>query len=119
MKMTKKVGTALSLAGTLTLGSMVMAAPAEASSYCAYQGSDRACGVTYSTYDVHEVCDNEADGNGVYAYFYDKWGGINRVNDGNGSASGCGRETWDHNGIYAIEICEDDWGDDTCVYKRY
>ena len=60
-----------------------------------------------------EVCDMEADGNGVYGVFYVN--GSSRpttLGDGNGSSGGCGNATF--GSVQKFQVCEDDWGADTC-----
>ena len=111
------------LGATLGLG-LMMTVPGVAqadNSACAYEGYDRACFTNYDdgTFDGASrltVCDNEADGNGVYAIFNTTYYEYSvKVGDGNGSASGCGTLTWGH-GVAQIKICEDDYGDDTCRF---
>jgi hypothetical protein len=83
---------------------------------CGYEGSDRVCVTNYSGGGSSlQVCDNEADGNGVYGEFWsgDPIGAMVKVGDGNGSAAGCGTRTWSHI-VHHFYVCEDDLGDDTC-----
>ncbi|GAB2810088.1 hypothetical protein [Lentzea nigeriaca] len=51
-----------------------------------------------------EVCDMERDGNGVYGQFETNTG-TSRVNDGNGSAGGCGNATFGR--VNRFRVCED------------
>ncbi len=51
-----------------------------------------------------EVCDREADGNGVYGMFETSTG-TSRINDGNGSAAGCGNATFGK--VNRFKVCED------------
>jgi hypothetical protein len=51
-----------------------------------------------------EVCDMQADGNGVYGLFETNTG-TSRVNDGNGSAGGCGNATFGR--VNRFRVCED------------
>ena len=51
-----------------------------------------------------EVCDMQADGNGVYGIFETNTG-TSRVNDGNGSAGGCGNATF--GSVSRFRVCED------------
>jgi hypothetical protein len=86
------------------LGILTLAAPASASYHRQDNGSDYA-GVGADHRWV-EVCDMEADGNGVFGMFY----GANshflfQVGDGNGSAGGCGNRTASEN-IRGFYICE-------------
>jgi hypothetical protein len=83
---------------------------------CAYQGSDGACATSYVDDSDLAVCDNERDGNGVYAEFRGYWGAVVTLSDSNGSAAGCGSRHWD-NVVLSVMICEDDWGSDTCETK--
>ncbi len=69
----------------------------------AYHGSDYA-GVGSDLRWV-EVCDIEQDGNGVYGEFRLTGGGTLTVNDGNGSAGGCGNQTAGSN-ITQFRVCE-------------
>ncbi|MFF7969462.1 hypothetical protein ACFZC3_29470 [Streptomyces sp. NPDC007903] len=87
-----------------------------ATTKCVYEGSDRACGTqNTSTSGTIQVCDNEADGNGVYGLLIGRKSGSQvRVGDSNGSATGCGTGTLNNDSIFVIRICEDDLGEDTC-----
>ncbi|MEV4717585.1 hypothetical protein AB0J94_10385 [Micromonospora noduli] len=106
------IGSALGIGIMMTVPGVANAA----NSGCVYEGSDRACFINLSNGQAQlEVCDNEADGNGVYAWFYS---GIYhtasiKVGDGNGSSAGCGTRVWSV-GVYDVKICEDDAGEDTC-----
>ncbi|RBJ08789.1 hypothetical protein DRA43_05740 [Micromonospora provocatoris] len=105
------VGTALGLGIMMTLPGV-----AQADSGCQFQGSDRACFINNSSGASLEVCDNEADGNGVYAIFYTMYVQYEiKVGDGNGSASPCGTRQWSH-GVNHFKICEDDAGEDSCTW---
>ncbi|RAO17258.1 hypothetical protein [Micromonospora noduli] len=106
------VGSVLGLGIMMTLPGV-----AHADSGCAYEGSDRACFINLSGGQADlEVCDNEADGNGVYAWFYTNYHTYSvKVGDGNGSSAGCGKLRWNH-GVFQVKICEDDLGEDTCRY---
>ncbi|GGR83130.1 hypothetical protein GCM10010169_29200 [Micromonospora fulviviridis] len=113
-----KVSRLASIGSALGLGLMMMLpGVAHADSGCAYQGNDRACFINYSSSSsTLEVCDNEADGNGVYAVFYTMYIQYEiKVGDGNGSSAGCGTRSWSH-GVHHFKICEDDAGEDTCVW---
>lgn len=75
-------------------------------------------GVYGSPHRIAWVCDERADGNGVYndyvAYSYST-GQYYRdsVRDSNGSSPGCSDETEDR--IVNYRLCMDDWGSDTCT----
>ncbi|GAB3434084.1 hypothetical protein GCM10027436_10830 [Actinophytocola sediminis] len=56
-----------------------------------YQGDDYARFWTSS--NTIYACDNEADGNGVYAEYWGSNSKHGTVSDGNGSKSGCGYQT--------------------------
>lgn len=93
---------AVPMAGTASASDFAAAATG---SFCIYEGTDRACVVNGSNgYSTFEVCDNEADGNGVYAYFFTGTG-RSTVQDGNGSAAGCGTGSRNFH-TYRMEICE-------------
>jgi hypothetical protein len=63
------------------------------------------------------VCDREADGNGVYALFFNGNGfQVGRWGDPNGSASGCGGGPIQPNTTH-VQLCEDDFGPDTCTWR--
>lgn len=80
-----------------------------ATGYLIFQGKD------YAQYDSKtdfaEVCDEEQDGNGVYAQYRQKFGMLT-LRDGNGSKIGCGHATIPD--VTSFRICEDDAGDDSC-----
>lgn len=96
---------AVAIAGAAVLG--VGAGPASAYSGPLYHGNDYAQ-TMYINDDVIEVCDMEADGNGVYAEYYLNTGAFKSVNDGNGSAAGCGRNDWQSSPYWITHyrVCE-------------
>jgi len=80
-------------------------APAVALGLRSYDGQDYS--EDYNTVHNVRICDKESDGNGAYAkYQRNGSGSTDRVNDGNGSASGCGSTSYG-NKIYRHEACED------------
>nr|WTA65609.1 hypothetical protein OHB51_24255 [Micromonospora sp. NBC_00855] len=93
------------------------ASPAMAANTYAFEGSDYAA-TNPAWSNWFEVCDVEKDGNGVYAQFRDSYenyiGGFDaKYWDSDGSAGGC--RSGNLSGYVAkIQVCEDDWGDDTC-----
>ncbi|MET8154356.1 hypothetical protein ACIBSW_39510 [Actinoplanes sp. NPDC049668] len=101
--------------GIATVTGLAIATPAVAS-WKVTEGSDYATVSTGKT--LVTVCDNEADGNGVYAVFEVFAGPTTRVGDGNGSASGCGTYRAD-NRVRWFKVCEDDAGDDTCSGVKF
>ena len=95
---------------------LTLAVPANAGTWTVHEGDDYAS--VGSDRRWVEVCDMERDGNGVYAYFYyQPYPGRIRVSDGNGADGGCGNATAPGR-IYLMEICEDDFGEDTCNYAN-
>jgi hypothetical protein len=114
-KLTIKLSMGLVLGMMLALGIAPGTAHAVTTT-CVKQGSDAACATESSNESDLLVCDNERDGNGVYAEFRGYWGAVATVTDSNGSADGCGTRHWDNN-VLSIMLCEDDWGPDTCVTK--
>jgi len=86
------------IAAAVTMGTGTAAA---ANFVTVYQGDDYARFWTSS--DTLYACDNEGDGNGVYAEYWgpNKHG---KISDGNGSKSGCG---WSTVGtIDSFRVCE-------------
>jgi hypothetical protein len=73
------------------------------------------------------VCDNAADGDGVYSQGrVEGYGWSSTVSDGNGSAAGCGwenREFYDYQATQVsrgqYQVCVDDWGPDTCGVSQW
>ncbi|MFD8276655.1 hypothetical protein [Streptomyces flaveolus] len=107
---------ALSIVPMTGTAAAVGSVAAATGSFCIYQGDDRACAVNHTNgYSTLEVCDNETDGNGVYAYFYTGFG-ITTVQDGNGSAAGCG-STGRNTHASKIELCEKGLIRPTCVTR--
>ncbi|MEV7990953.1 hypothetical protein AB0O67_03275 [Streptomyces sp. NPDC086077] len=87
-----------------------------------YQGDDFA--QAYHIYsggvfiaEVAEVCDREADGNGVYVRVWLS-SGYEEISDTNGSASGCGSRVHDRNEVEGIEVCERVTGPDWCSGRK-
>lgn len=106
----------VSAAAAAAAAIVAFAVPAHAATGIVYEGSDYTQAVT----DYYAVtCDKEQDGNGVYGRVtgadsrgYRTWS----LSDGNGSAAGCGSVTTDRP-ITILEVCEDDFGEDTCRNK--
>ncbi|MEV4843561.1 hypothetical protein AB0K20_10125 [Micromonospora matsumotoense] len=98
----RRLASVMAGAGAIAL---MASTPAQAAEYFrGYEGSDYA-GVGADRRWV-EVCDMEADGNGVYATFTVRGStGGNTVNDGNGSAAGCGNKTFGGD-VLGFSICE-------------
>ncbi|MFC5744750.1 hypothetical protein [Actinomadura rugatobispora] len=96
----KRIG---ALATLTLLGSaafmLTTASPAAAQEVCVYEGADKACLDTGTR--VARVCDNEADGNGVYGWF----GGDRYLWDANGSAGGCSYKSYPT--ASSVQVCED------------
>jgi hypothetical protein len=73
------------------------------------------------------VCDNKADGNGVYGQGrVEGYGWAARRGDANGSAAGCGsegREFYDPQATRVCraqyQVCVDDFGPDTCGVSQW
>ncbi|AIG74306.1 Conserved putative secreted protein [Amycolatopsis japonica] len=85
-----------------------------ATGYTIWQGKDYA---QYDTVrDAAAVCDEEQDGNGVYAEYNQKNGTKLTIGDSNGSKVGCGNATIPD--VTSFRICEDDAGDDSCSLWR-
>ncbi|AGM08973.1 hypothetical protein AB0E55_27465 [Amycolatopsis keratiniphila] len=84
-----------------------------ATGYLISQGKD------YAQYDSEtgfaEVCDEEQDGNGVYAQYKQKIGMLT-LRDSNGSKIGCGHATIPD--VTSFRVCEDDAGADSCTTWR-
>ncbi|MEU4742498.1 hypothetical protein AB0G02_18820 [Actinosynnema sp. NPDC023658] len=68
--------------------------------------------------DIIQVCDREADGNGVYAEYYLNNGSYHKRGDSNGSASPCSKDDWTATAywISRYRVCEDTVG---CSSYRY
>ncbi|KFU80319.1 hypothetical protein SAMN04489729_8018 [Amycolatopsis lurida] len=82
--------------------------------YLVEQGRDHA---QYDTIrDAASVCDEEQDGNGVYAEYKQKSGTKLTFGDGNGSKIGCGHAKIPD--VTSFRVCEDDAGDDSCSLWR-
>lgn len=81
--------------------------PAYAYSGPAYQGSDYAETLGVND-DIIQVCDREADGNGVYADYYLNNGSLQQQGDGNGSAAPCYKADWTQTPywITRYRVCE-------------
>ncbi|MGY6651651.1 hypothetical protein ACXIZN_05735 [Amycolatopsis sp. TRM77291] len=102
------------LVGGAMISALVLGtSTAEAASYLIKQGHD------YAQYladrDFAEVCDEEQDGNGVYAQYRQK-NGFLTLRDNNGSKIGCGHATIPD--VTSFRLCEDDAGDDSCTPWR-
>ncbi|RSN55169.1 hypothetical protein DMH01_33145 [Amycolatopsis sp. WAC 04182] len=73
----------------------------------------------YAQYETGDdragVCDEEQDGNGVYAQYRQK-NGFLTLRDNNGSKIGCGHATIPD--VTSFRLCEDDAGDDSCTPWR-
>ncbi|MFC3453353.1 hypothetical protein [Amycolatopsis speibonae] len=74
----------------------------------------------YAQYDSKDdfagVCDEEQDGNGVYAEYKQKGGTKLTIHDSNGSKVGCGNAKIPD--VTSFRVCEDDAGDDSCTLWR-
>jgi len=89
------------------LASLVAAVmlPTAALAVRSYDGLDHS--EDYNAVKHVRICDNETDGNGAYADYQRNGSGLtDRVDDGNGSAAGCGN-TSAGNKIYRHKACED------------
>jgi hypothetical protein len=69
-----------------------------------HQGGDH--GIFNPIDNVGQVCDSEADGNGVRGEFVTTGGTVTTVRDGNGSAAGCGSQTLSSS-TYRFRVCEE------------
>ncbi|RSN11138.1 hypothetical protein DMC63_30300 [Streptomyces sp. WAC 05977] len=102
------------LVGGALISALVLGtSTAEAAGYLIRQGHDYAQYET--TRDFAEVCDEEQDGNGVYAQYRQKIGFLT-LRDDNGSKIGCGHATIPD--VTSFRLCEDDAGDDSCTPWR-
>lgn len=109
----KEAARRVGIVTALAVGPLMLAAsPAFAATV--YEGSDYA----YNDYGDLVACDKESDGNGVYAEYWTNTGGHGQVWDGNGAASGCGRQPIGDS-LSSFRVCEDDWGSDTCSSRVY
>ncbi|WP_141584438.1 hypothetical protein [Actinomadura sp. WMMA1423] len=93
---------------------LAFAAPAHATGVSVYAGRDytEVADGRRTAY----ICDQERDGVDVYG----KVMGVDArgymtyyLDDPNGAAAGCGSVNTDRPIVY-IEVCQDDWGGDTC-----
>lgn len=87
--------------GTGLTALALMVSPAQAASAKVYHGSDYGAADNYTG----TACDMEADGHGVYAEFVLANGNQVSLNDGNGSASGCGENNYSSK-ISKVRVCE-------------
>ena len=92
-------------AGALALA--LTGSPAYAYSGPVYQGSDYAETIGIND-DIVQVCDREADGNGVYVEYYLNNGSYHKRGDGNGSASPCYKDDWTQTAYWVrnYRVCE-------------
>ena len=100
---------AIAIVALLTMA----AAPANAAIITVSQGDDYASVQYLSNADQVDVCDREADGNGVYVkvVLYD---GYDQFGDANGSASPCSSRSYARRQVDSIQVCEAVTGPDYC-----
>ncbi|RSN31169.1 hypothetical protein DMC61_13435 [Amycolatopsis sp. WAC 04169] len=104
------------LVGGAVISALVLgtSGAAAATGHTIWQGHDYA---QYDTIrDAAAVCDEEQDGNGVYAEYNHKNGAKLTINDGNGSKIGCGNAKIPD--VTSFRVCEDDAGADSCTPWR-
>jgi hypothetical protein len=99
---------AVTAAAVVIGASAVFAASSPAYAAFAYvitqhQGGDY--GIFNPSDNVAQVCDAEADGNGVYGEFVTTTGAVTTISDTNGSTAGCGSLTVSA-ATYRFRVCE-------------
>jgi hypothetical protein len=97
----------MTVAGAGIAALVLGGSPAYAYSGPAYQGSDYARTIGIND-DIIEVCDQEADGHGVYTEYYLNDGSYHKRGDGNGSASPCYVDDWTQTPYWVnhYRVCE-------------
>jgi hypothetical protein len=105
MRRTKLAGGIAAMAAT-TAAVVLIGATAAQAAVTVYHGDDYAFTIGADGVTVW-VCDKEADNHGVYADYVTRAGRSDTINDGNGSADGCGWEnSADGSFIDRIIVCE-------------